>query len=35
MYLPLVVKQIAELRGITEEEVVELTSRNAREVLGF
>ena len=35
MYLPLVVKQIAELRGITEEEVIELTNRNARELLGF
>ena len=35
MYLPLVVKQIAELRGITVEEVIELTNRNARELLGF
>jgi TatD DNase family protein len=34
-YLPLVVKQIAELRQITEEEVIELTNRNARELLGL
>ncbi len=35
MYLPLVAKQIAQLRGITEEEVIELTRRNAEELLGI
>ena len=34
-YLSLVAKQIAELRGITSEEVIEITNRNARELLGL
>ena len=34
-YLSLVAKQIAELRGITAEEVIEITSGNARKLLGL
>ncbi len=35
LYLPLIAKQIAELKGITYDEVTEITSENARRLFGI
>ena len=35
LYLPLVVEEMAQIKGITKEEVIRITSENARRLFGL